>query len=115
MKKIEKFTEYQSEAIKYALANIKAKRSYAIIGLCGEVGEVAEKYKKSLRDYGGDPTFDYINFKKEIIKELGDVLWYMNLLAYQLDTDLEEIANVNIEKLNKRLKENKIKGSGDNR
>lgn len=42
-----------------------------ILGLCGESGEVAEKFKKIFRDKHGAMTE---NDKSEILKELGDVL-----------------------------------------
>lgn len=85
---------------------------YPILGLCGETGEVAEKIKKCIRDNKGEVTKE---FKIEIIKELGDVLWYINAIAHDLGFNLEEVAQVNIDKLFSRKKRNKLQGSGDNR
>ena len=77
------------------------------LGLCGEAGEVAEKIKKFFRDE---------DFSKEdIVKELGDVLFYITALANHIGSDLQIVMNKNIEKLHDRKKRNKIQGSGDNR
>ncbi len=83
-----------------------------ILGLSGEAGEVSEKYKKIIRDKGG-----VINQadKDEIIKELGDVLWYVAILARYLGVNFEEIASRNIDKLSSRHKRGAIKGKSDNR
>jgi len=77
------------------------------LGLVGEAGEVADKVKKWMRD-------GRMN-KLEIAKEIGDTLWYASLAADDLGYTLSEIALLNLEKLDKRKKSGKIKGSGDNR
>ena len=77
------------------------------LGLASEAGEVADKVKKWIRD----GTVD----KAAISKELGDVLWYIAVLANDLGFPLSEVAKVNLDKLNKRQKDGTIKGSGDNR
>ncbi len=84
--------------------------NYTILGLMGEAGEIADKWKKCLRG-------DYpISTAKEMIRwELGDVLWYVVNLAEELGMTLEDVANANIEKLRDRKARNKIQGSGDNR
>ena len=82
------------------------------MGLVGEAGEVAEKVKKIIRDENGIVSREK---KEEIKKELGDVLWYIANLAYELDIKLEEIAQGNIEKIFSRVERNKVHGDGDNR
>jgi NTP pyrophosphatase (non-canonical NTP hydrolase) len=82
-------------------------REYPTLGLCGETGEVAEKVKKQVRD----GVFN----RHEVAKELGDVLWYLANLSNDIGYNLDEIANINIEKLTSRKNRDKIKGSGDNR
>ena len=54
-------------------------------------------------------------FRETIAYELGDVLWYLSMVAYELEYDLNDVAKMNIEKLASRKKRNKIKGSGDDR
>jgi NTP pyrophosphatase (non-canonical NTP hydrolase) len=85
---------------------------YPTLGLAGETGEVAEKVKKLIRDKNGKITDE---FKDEIKKELGDVLWYIAAVAFELNLSMDEIAKTNLHKLSKRKEEGKLKGSGDNR
>lgn len=83
-----------------------------VLGLNGEAGEVAEKIKKVIRDKNsviGDDD------RREIQKELGDVLWYLAVLADTLDLDLESVAAMNLEKLKSRYQRGAIHGQGDNR
>ena len=53
--------------------------------------------------------------KAEIVKELGDVLWYVNAVAHLLGSSLEEVARLNNEKLASRQARNQLHGDGDNR
>jgi NTP pyrophosphatase (non-canonical NTP hydrolase) len=85
---------------------------YPTLGLCGETGEIAEKIKKIHRDRGGIVTWDD---KELLVKELGDVLWYLNALAAEIGVSLEYVAEVNTEKLLDRLERGKLQGSGDTR
>lgn len=113
------FTEYQEEA--HATAIYPEKNAfqsdapfpaYAVLGLCGETGEFADKLKKIIRDKAGA-----INEadRLELLKELGDVLWYVAELATQLNADLGAVAQMNLEKLWDRQKRGTQGGSGDNR
>lgn len=83
-----------------------------VLGLVGEAGEVAEKYKKIVRDKGGKISE---NDKTEIIKELGDVLWYISAMADYLGTSLEDVATMNLDKLQSRKSRGTQHGKGDNR
>lgn len=80
---------------------------YLALGLAGEAGEVADKIKKEIRDGG------YLT--AEIIKELGDVLWYLTRLGDAHNTTLQEMAEINKDKLSSRKDRDKLSGSGDNR
>jgi NTP pyrophosphatase (non-canonical NTP hydrolase) len=106
------FNKYQILSRKTAIYPKSAKIIYPALGLCGEAGEVAEKVKKVIRD--NNSNFDNPSIG-EIMKELGDVLWYVANLASDLGLPLDEIAKLNIKKLALRQKENKLRGSGDNR
>ena len=55
------------------------------------------------------------DMKKDITKELGDVLWYLSGIAKELSISLDEIATTNIEKLFSRKERNMLHGEGDNR
>jgi len=101
---------YQQEAAKTAIYSNKL--IYPTLGLAGEAGEIANKVKKILRDNSGELEEDV---RQNLISELGDVLWYVAALATDLKTELSEVANKNIEKLNSRKNRGAIGGSGDNR
>ncbi len=107
------FKDYQKKAAKTAKYKAIGKMFvYPALGLANESGEVLGKIKKIFRDYNGKLTKEY----KEAIKhELGDVLWYLAMLSRDLDLDLEEIAKINLKKLDSRLKRGKLGGDGDNR
>jgi len=107
------FEEYQKRSRKTAkYPNAGKDIVYPTLGLNGEAGEVAEKVKKVIRDKSGKINNED---RKEIEKELGDVLWYLSQLATELDLSLEEIARENIKKLFSRMERGKLAGSGDNR
>lgn len=109
--------KYQKRAAKYDLfeTTIDLKSPgflEKILGLAGEAGEAADKVKKILRDKGGYASEED---RAELLKELGDVLWYVANVARYLDVDLSEVAKGNIDKLESRRKRNKLHGEGDNR
>lgn len=80
---------------------------YETMGLSGESGEALEKVKKGWRD----DAFDLEGY----IKELGDVLWYLDAAAEKVGFTLEEIAEINIMKLASRSARGVINGAGDHR
>lgn len=108
------FDEYQKLSRETAMyPDIMGKNFvYPTLGLVGEAGEVAEKMKKIFRDDGGELSLEK---QKEIAKELGDVLWYLAQLTSELELTLDEVAKLNLEKLNSRKERNKLHGDGDNR
>lgn len=84
--------------------------AYTTMGLVGEAGEIANKNKKILRgDYQAE------DIREDIAAELGDVLWYISMVAYEFGLSLEEIGQANLEKLASRKERGVIKGSGDYR
>lgn len=69
-----------------------------VMGLCGESGEAIDIVKKHLAQ---GHELD----REKLIKELGDVAWYLAETATALDIELEEVFVRNIEKLKKRYPE----------
>ena len=105
--------EYQTGALQTAIyPNASNNFVYPALGLVGEAGEVADKLKKVIRDNDGvltDPVRD------AVAKELSDVCWYVAVLAWELDYTLEEIMQMNLDKLRSRADRGVLGGSGDNR
>jgi NTP pyrophosphatase (non-canonical NTP hydrolase) len=108
------FDEYQKQAITTNLS----KKDYLkelmqqVLGLGDEAGEVQAIFKKWIRDNEADPS--KLN-TKDIAKELGDVLWYIAVIAHDLDISLSDIADINVEKLRSRKARGVLSGSGDDR
>jgi NTP pyrophosphatase (non-canonical NTP hydrolase) len=67
----------------------------AALGLCGEAGEFADALKKA--EFHGHALDE-----AEMLKELGDVLWYVALACDALGADMGEVMAQNIEKLRRR-------------
>lgn len=104
--------EYQKAAAKTAVFPEAEAFPYLALGLVGEAGEVAEKVKKVIRDNYGVVSEES---KQQLVKECGDVLWYVGMLLAHLDVPMDDAAKVNLEKLASRQKRNKLNGSGDDR
>jgi len=108
------FDEYQKRAQETAIANpdpLMDKTIWAM-GVAGEAGEVIEKWKKIVAYHEGIISEED---RKELGKELGDVVWYIAKFAHSLDLSLDEIMNQNLAKLADRKKRGVQKGKGDNR
>jgi len=89
---------------------------YPGLGLMGEAGEVADKLKKLMRDQGiFKPSQTSDEFRADLKKELGDVLWYVAQLSSEFGLSMEEVAVGNIDKLYSRLNRGVLGGNGDNR
>ena len=69
-----------------------------VMGLCGESGEALDIVKKHLHQ--GHPLD-----KEKLLKELGDIAWYLAEVAYALDTPLDQVLEGNIAKLKARYPE----------
>jgi NTP pyrophosphatase (non-canonical NTP hydrolase) len=105
--------EYQDKAKATAVyPAMGSNYSYPALGLVGESGEVAEKIKKIIRDQDGVLTEEN---KVEIGKELGDVLWYIAIMADEMGLTLQQVAEDNLKKLESRKERGVLGGSGDNR
>lgn len=112
------FDEYQKQAITTDTFGGKPQPITSpafmskLLGLVGESGEVAEKFKKVYRDNQGELGPEQL---KDIQKELGDVLWYINALCCYLGLSLQDVADGNLDKVLDRKARGKSHGSGDNR
>ena len=99
---------YQQQAAKTAIYTEDKEREYLVAGLAGEVGELASIFAKHWRG-DGDINPDHAR------AELGDILWFVAMLADEIGCDLSTVAQGNLNKLADRAERGKLKGSGDNR
>ena len=89
--------EYQSLALRTLNPDLD-KRDVLIngvMGLCGESGEAIDLVKKHLHQ-------GHALDREGLLKELGDIAWYLAETAYALDADLESVLKGNIDKLRRR-------------
>jgi NTP pyrophosphatase (non-canonical NTP hydrolase) len=110
------FEEYTKRALSTAQFDPSLGLIYPALGIAGESGEFVDKIKKEVRNNGnrfGNSMSPEVRL--EMVKELGDILWYINQAADQLGYNLQEVAAINIRKLEDRRKRNAIKSEGDNR
>ena len=92
--------EYQKLAMTTLNNELDKKQilTNAVMGLCGESGEACDIVKKHL--FHGHELD-----REALIKELGDVAWYLAEASEALDVSLDEVFERNIEKLKKRYPE----------
>ena len=92
--------EYQLLAMRTLNKELDKKEvlTNSVMGLCGESGEACDLVKKHLF-HGHELDRD------ALIKELGDVAWYLAEAATAIEIDLSEVFERNIEKLKKRYPE----------
>lgn len=90
-------TQYIEEVKRtYAGADeVQVKLTLAALGLTGESGEVADAIKKML--FQGH-ALD----RKHVAKELGDILWYLGLACEAIGYSLDEVMQMNVDKLRAR-------------
>ena len=116
-------TEYEQQAHRTIAGHAAENITYLGFGLMAEAGEVADKIAKAVRR--GDIV---INNNEIIIRrgsgeeltqniahELGDVLWFVAMLAQRIGYSLEEVMKLNLDKLADRQKRGVIIGDGDKR
>ena len=115
--------DYQDKAIATCLPSC-ANEVYAINGLTAEVGEINDKIAKWVRKgifridnnrltYATADEEVVNEYQEELALEVGDCLWFLALCSRQLGYTLEEVAQMNLDKLAARKAVGTIDGSGD--
>lgn len=104
-----KLNEYEEFVIglmsPHSMKSFESKVATAGLGLAGEGGEWADHAKKILF-HGKEMTDD---LKKEMVKELGDILFYVAFAAREVcGVTLQEVLDGNYEKLSARYKDKKF-------
>lgn len=101
-------SDYQSDARTTAIYPVQYAVTYPVLGLFGEVGEFANRWKKTIRD---GQTLD----PEWAMHEIGDMLWYVAAICSDLNLDLDDVARANLDKLGDRARRNVLGGNGDDR
>lgn len=123
--------EYQKRAMETCMESSN-NWSYMFLNLVGEVGEFASKVAKAIRkekcaigwkedsqeadENNLFPTCSYFDWKEmdeELKKEAGDILWQLSGVCSVMGWSLEEIAQMNLDKLAARKAVGTIDGNGD--
>lgn len=113
-----KLNDYQKRAMETCLPSCD-NFTYMAFGLIAEVGEIADKVAKMKRKKEAYLSDDHIvstscdevvarEMCHELIKEVGDVMWFCAGLAHYLGYSLEEVAQINLDKLSTRKQSNTI-------
>ena len=92
--------EYQQAALRTINRDLTMgeQTANACFGLAGEVGEFLDLLKKAMFQ-------DHPLEVSHLIKELGDISWYLALACTVFDIDLDDVFEANIEKLKERYPE----------
>jgi NTP pyrophosphatase (non-canonical NTP hydrolase) len=108
------FDEYQKVALTTAINHPDKLMNQTIfaMGISGEAGEVLEKWKKIVAYEDGVITDEKIT---DLKKELGDVVWYVAVMAHSLGLSFDEVMQLNVDKLASRKARGTQRGHGDNR
>jgi NTP pyrophosphatase (non-canonical NTP hydrolase) len=103
--------DYQQLAKETAVFPKGNEKSYVALGLAEEAGEVAGVVKRLMRE----DAISEEELRNKLVKEMGDVLWYLAAVGWVFGVTLEEVARTNLAKLDDRAKRGVLKGSGDDR
>lgn len=121
--------EYQKKAMSTCMPSCE-NFSYMMLNLVSEVGEFAGKVAKMIRkgqveiDTMDDKTSDlfpmvslpqWVYYQEELMKEAGDILWQLSGLCEVMGWKLDDVAQMNLDKLASRKARGVIDGEGDNR
>jgi NTP pyrophosphatase (non-canonical NTP hydrolase) len=121
--------DYQKKAMSTCMPSCE-NFSYMMLNLVSEVGEFAGKIAKMVRkgqveiDTMDDKTSDlfpmvslpqWVYHQEELMKEAGDILWQFSGLCSVMGWSLEDVAQMNLDKLADHKARGVIDGNGDNR
>ena len=92
-------SEYQQLAARTICSDLTplGQLRHGLFGLCGEVGEVHSLFQKEYQGHKLD--------KEHLVKELGDCLWMIAEICTATEVDLDDVAQINIDKLKARYPE----------
>lgn len=117
--------EYQKQAMTTCTQSSR-NESYMLLNLSAEVGELLAKVAKGIRKekcaidgnrlfYKGSPLSETIEYEDGLMAEAGDVLWQLSGFCSVMGWKLEDVAQMNLSKLQSRKERGVIVGDGDKR
>lgn len=96
------FPDFSSRLADLQRDNFNTERMLtAAVGMCAEAGEFTEVVKKIV--FQGKPVNEENIF--HLKRELGDIMWYVSQACLGLDISIEEVIQMNFEKLTARYPE----------
>lgn len=114
--------EYQKKAMTTCMPSSE-NFSYMFLNLVGEVGEFASKVAKAIRKGNAEISHSKLSRigdtdmlakqEEELKKEAGDIMWQLSGLCSVMGWSLEEVAQMNLDKLAARKAVGTIDGNGD--
>jgi NTP pyrophosphatase (non-canonical NTP hydrolase) len=107
--------DYQRQALRTARSPLHLTEREVLsnwtLGIAGEAGEFADRVKKVL--FHGGPRFEIdAATRHQLAAELGDLLWYVAVLADALGLRLGDVAAGNVAKLAARYPQGFAAGGG---
>lgn len=92
-----KANEYQALAARTINRDLQGRELLinSVMGLCGEAGEAIDIVKKHIAQ-------GHALEREKLIKELGDVAWYLAEACTALEVPLADVLQQNIDKLRER-------------
>ena len=107
------FAEYQKQASKFA---VYESHYYPFFGLAEEVGEFVGLSAKLERGDDINKRFGSIaGLREAFMKEAGDILWQLSQCLKEMNISLQEVAEMNLKKLEDRQQRGVLKGAGSDR
>lgn len=114
--------EYQKQAMTTCMPSSE-NFSYMFLNLVGEVGEFASKVAKAIRKGNAEISHSKLSRigdtdmlatqDEELKKEAGDILWQLSGVCSVMGWSLNEVAQMNLDKLAARKAVGTIDGNGD--
>ena len=107
------FDEYQKQASKFA---VYESVYYPFFGIAEEVGEFVGLYAKLERGDDINKRFgSAAGLREAFMKEAGDILWQLSQCLEEMGLSMQDVAEMNLKKLEDRQQRGVLRGFGDNR
>ena len=107
------FDEYQKQASKFAVYD---SMYYPFFGITEEVGEFVGLYAKLERGDDINKRFgSAAGLREAFMKEAGDILWQLSQCLEEMGLSMQDVAEMNLKKLEDRQQRGVLRGFGDNR